>query len=1424
MKHLKSYYHQVNLDTYLRVILITFLIFISRTSFAQVTCNSTGTWSGTAGWTPSSPVSGQSVTVATGCTLTVDVSTIQVNDLTVNGVLVITNSGSSILYMSGNLTVNSGATLINNGKLEFSSPGKIYNLNGTATFIHNPLINNVTDEDVFVNGNENFSTTSNLFIQKWSNGNVPLAGPTRIQSSILGNVNMSAQVTGGTWDQDGYFSIPTINRIRGSLTVSAGTVVMDDGTGSTTSLILQDVTVNGTGNIIFQRGYNRNYSLQVNNFTLNSNPTALPTVVLDTTYGILNMTVNGSMNIGHDFSAVLGNNFSTGADIRITVNGNLNVTGGQVIFNNKASAPLLLNVSGTTSLNNSSPTGLMCFVEGGTGFLTMNTQDLIISGGNANYLYGRPGIVPAAKGTVAINISNDFTVNGTSKTYLAYCDTNLSKVRVTIARDFAMNGNNSFLAGAYTNGAFTFKTSRNFTHTNGQFIGQAFKPNISIDSIITGANFIFNSGNATDYFKGNSSSGNTFIVTTGNFSILSSGTGYGQGFIGVDSSSANLSFLVSQNFVQNGGQYNGILSGSGLATFSVTGILDLNGGVCKVHNNTIYSNGGNLNFYAGSVDFDGGVFSAYYNCNNNGLIGTFSIGTVLDINYTNTGDEFSFIGLSTIGTDVNNLQLILNVPGGIFISGVNGTFFSSVALGAEFITTSNITISNGTNSFNGKPGLSGSIGHYVSLSLSGNLSVSGGDNYLSALSQTIVATITGNVSISGGSLSIKGAGTTNSTLNILGAYTQSAGNFFMHNNLSELMPVGSAITMTVNSDDNNVGDFSHTGGVFTFDNCSSTPSSMNLTLQIKSPQYTLGGNGRITMTLPGTGSVYGILSFCRNGVTNFFRSGSHDIQQTKQNILSGTTLDIVSGNMQLQSHNSASIPPDALWVFTGGILTMRTNQLFTNATRPNSGVSVFGRVRTQNINGIYNGTTSAAFSTTLSDNFDFYIAGSSTIEYYGVDNQIVTGLGVGKALSIQHKYGNLDINFGGTPDVEFVYPSNIQNDSVVMVRGNLVLSNGELNLDDDHDPTNGGGRWIVLESGSVLAMQRTNGYIRSESENGNGLVKWIFNNTSGTHTFHFGYTSSTYIPFVFNHSSGSSATVYASTYHTDPLNLPYPPSVTHVRNNSNLDNSANTVDRFWFIKTSGNIPSANLTFNCTPFETGSITNLVAQRWVSSIPEGWTNPPPGSQSSLPNGVQANSINVYNNWWTLSGNSVLLPIELLRFEGKCIGDGILLEWTTATEINNNFFSLEKSTDGESWEPIARINGAGNSTLNINYSFFDSQYLPAKVYYRLIQTDHDGKSSESQIVSIKNCNSQDGIRISLTNTMNGKSELIINSRVRDEFVLFIYSIDGSLISTYPIQVTGGLNIFTLPENNHTKGIYFLRVHTKSEDFLFKYLSSNN
>jgi hypothetical protein len=103
-------------------------------------------------------------------------------------------------------------------------------------------------------------------------------------------------------------------------------------------------------------------------------------------------------------------------------------------------------------------------------------------------------------------------------------------------------------------------------------------------------------------------------------------------------------------------------------------------------------------------------------------------------------------------------------------------------------------------------------------------------------------------------------------------------------------------------------------------------------------------------------------------------------------------------------------------------------------------------------------------------------------------------------------------------------------------------------------------------------------------------------------------------------------------------------------------------------------------------------------------------------------------------TINKLTTPLPIDLVSFEANANGDQVDLKWITASEINNDFFTIERSVDAKEWEEVLFVSGAGNSNQTINY--FDSDYEPLTdiSYYRLKQTDFNGQSSYSNIVPVK------------------------------------------------------------------------------------------
>ena len=98
-------------------------------------------------------------------------------------------------------------------------------------------------------------------------------------------------------------------------------------------------------------------------------------------------------------------------------------------------------------------------------------------------------------------------------------------------------------------------------------------------------------------------------------------------------------------------------------------------------------------------------------------------------------------------------------------------------------------------------------------------------------------------------------------------------------------------------------------------------------------------------------------------------------------------------------------------------------------------------------------------------------------------------------------------------------------------------------------------------------------------------------------------------------------------------------------------------------------------------------------------------------------------------------VNLPIELLYFKGSVYNSDNILHWSTASEDNNDYFTIEKTKDGIDWEVVDREPGAGNSSNQLYYSLVDENVESIINYYRLKQTDYDGKFKYSDIISIDN-----------------------------------------------------------------------------------------
>lgn len=293
----------------------------------------------------------------------------------------------------------------------------------------------------------------------------------------------------------------------------------------------------------------------------------------------------------------------------------------------------------------------------------------------------------------------------------------------------------------------------------------------------------------------------------------------------------------------------------------------------------------------------------------------------------------------------------------------------------------------------------------------------------------------------------------------------------------------------------------------------------------------------------------------------------------------------------------------------------------------------------------------------------------------------------------------------------------------VEIKDTLDLRSGPLDLNSN---------MLTLSNASSSAVIRTDGYIISENTYNSAKVKWYTGENQQAHIYPFGAVNGEYIPFTFDLTAGDAGYVTVSTYHTEADNTPLPsvPQMGYNINDVNgNDNSANTVDRFWQINLDGPGAIATISFTCTLEEADSINDLQAQSWDDTT-KLW-GIPSGLQVATINSVTISGISKFSPW-TLLGEHIKtnepLPISLLNFDANKKNALVEVTWITSSETNNDFFTVEKTTDFKHFETVGIKKGAGNSNQTINYNLTDYNPYSGISYYRLKQTDFDGKAEYS------------------------------------------------------------------------------------------------
>jgi len=191
------------------------------------------------------------------------------------------------------------------------------------------------------------------------------------------------------------------------------------------------------------------------------------------------------------------------------------------------------------------------------------------------------------------------------------------------------------------------------------------------------------------------------------------------------------------------------------------------------------------------------------------------------------------------------------------------------------------------------------------------------------------------------------------------------------------------------------------------------------------------------------------------------------------------------------------------------------------------------------------------------------------------------------------------------------------------------------------------------------------------------------------------------------------------------------------------------------------------------------------------------------------------------FTAIGNGTALPVELLLFNAEAKEKHVDLIWTTASEINNSHFIIERSKNTIQTEEVARVNGSGNSTTIKNYSSKDENPMEGISYYRLKQVDYNGDFSYSDWVAV-NYAGDERVDIEAVYVAKGSGELIVkcSNPVAGQADFQIFDTGGKLIQSYLPGAISANWSGSIPLRSAASGSYILRFTANGQSAFKKFV----
>lgn len=385
-----------------------------------------------------------------------------------------------------------------------------------------------------------------------------------------------------------------------------------------------------------------------------------------------------------------------------------------------------------------------------------------------------------------------------------------------------------------------------------------------------------------------------------------------------------------------------------------------------------------------------------------------------------------------------------------------------------------------------------------------------------------------------------------------------------------------------------------------------------------------------------------------------------------------------------------------------------------------------------------------------------------------------------------------------------------------------VLSIGSSTLDLN-------GNTFNVTNSAAGAITRSSGYVISETPSASNpsILRWYHRTVGGSKVYPFGVAGS-YIPFTFNITSpmsNAAGYVAVSTRATAASdNLPWASGVTHMYspNVPYTDGSVPAVvDRWWQVDNSDPL-TANATFSYRGSE-NTLNALYqngligAQYWAG----GWlpNNANLGSAVAVTSGVgsvTASGLSTFGPW-VLTSLLSPLPVELVSFEGQCSGTALQLSWCTASETDNDYFTVEQSVNGVDFVAVGNVNGAGTSHERHCYQYQATALGEGINYFRLRENGRQARSQSSAILSVAPCQNT-GETLLIASDGGQDFTLVVNALADQSLQLSIHNALGQLMDSRQIQATKGYQEFRIDAASLPEAVYYVSVYKNNTQVLTK------